>query len=322
MIKKVLLFVLLAAIIAACFIPVTQQKTTIIKSSFINAYGLLANPLKWERWRPDLRKAMTTDSSKIIIQKDSSEFSIKYDRLALRVNPKGNSFDVSENQNGRITNYSLMMVPVADKFLNKTIVSIGEKTTAISYLIQKLAPSPFLNEQLKDLKSYLETDSLFYGFNIFKTGVPEGILIVKQKEVLEKDKFTAAAKILAALERYMKVNNIKTMQPLIAQFNQNIKDSVQVKVGFFINKEVKPGDGIELNRMPKGGPLYAARYNGEFSKKGEAYKALNRYFFDHSYRLVILPFETYFDNKLPVSDKDTVNIQVNFGTFPSGGAAK
>ena len=111
------------------------------------------------------------------------------------------------------------------------------------------------------------------------------------------------------------------MQPVIAQFNQNIKDSVQVKVGFFINKEVKSGNGIQFTRMPKGGPLYAVKFKGEFSKRGGAYEALKQYFTDNSHQMVLLPFETYLNNKLPVSDNDTINIQVNFGTFPSGSAA-
>ena len=322
MIKKVLLIIIVLAFFAACFFPVTLQKTTIVKSSFLNTYSFVANPSKWVQWRPDLRKALMTDSGKIIIQRDSSKFSIKYNGFKLKVDPKGNSFDINEDQNGRTRNYSFVMVPVPDKFFNKTIVSIDEKTTAINYLIDKFAPSSFLQEHLNSLKNYLETDSLYYGFNIFETAVPESYLIVMQKEVADRDKFPEAAKILATLQQYIITNNIKPVQPVIAQFNQNIKDSVEVKVGFFINKEVKPGNGIQFNRMPKGGPLYAVKYKGEFSKRGKAFDALKQYFADHSHQMVILPFETYLDNKLPVSDSDTVSIQVNLGTFPSGGAAK
>ena len=274
MIKKILLFVLLAALIAACFIPVTLQKTTIVKSPFLNTYSFLANPIKWERWRPDLRKAMLTDSQKITVQKDSAEFTIKYNLLAINVNPKGNSFDIKEDQDGKTTNYSFVMVPVPDKFLNKTIVSVRQETTAFSYLIGKISPSSFLDDHLNSLKSYLETDSLFYGFNIFKTGVPDSLLIVKQQNVLQKNQFTEAAKILADLQQYMKANNVKPTYPVIAQFNSGVKDSIQVKVGFFINKAVKSSNGIKLNRMPKGGPLYAVKYKGEFAKRGKAQEAL------------------------------------------------
>ena len=319
--KKILLLVLLAAFIAACFIPVTVQKATTIKSSFLNTYSFLANPVKWKQWRPDLRKALLTDSEKIIIQKDSAEFTIKYNHLALTVIPKGNSFDVNENQGGKITNYNFVIVPVPDKLLNKTFVSIREKTTALNYLIRTIAPPSFLEDHLNDLKTYLENDSLHYGFNIFQTGVPESFLIVAQKEVSEKDKFAEASKLLTTLKQFTKTNSIKPTQPVIAQFNQNMTDSVHVKVGFFINKEVKPGNGVEFNRMPKGGPLFAVKFKGEFSKRGKAYDALKQYFADHSHQMVILPFETYLDNKLPGSDTDMVNIQVNFGTFPSGSGA-
>ena len=319
--KKILLLVLLAAFIAACFIPVTVQKATTIKSSFLNTYSFLANPVKWKQWRPDLRKALLTDSEKIIIQKDSAEFTIKYNHLALTVIPKGNSFDVNENQGGKITNYNFVIVPVPDKLLNKTFVSIREKTTALNYLIRTIAPPSFLEDHLNDLKTYLENDSLHYGFNIFQTGVPESFLIVAQKEVSEKDKFAEASKLLTTLKQFTKTNSIKPTQPVIAQFNQNMTDSVHVKVGFFINKEVKPGNGVEFNRMPKGGPLFAVKFKGEFSKRGKAYDALKQYFADHSHQMVILPFETYLDNTLPGSDTDMVNIQVNFGTFPSGSGA-
>ncbi len=319
MTKKVLLIILFAAILTACFIPFTLQKSVLIRYSFLNTYSFLSKPVKWEQWRPELRKAMNTDSDKIIIHRDSSRFTIKYDSLELGVMPKGNSFDINERlNNGHSTNYSYELIPVPDKFLNKTIVYITQKTNALNYLIGKFERPAFLDEHLNSLKNYIETDSLLYGFKIFKTGVPDSTLIVMEKEVLEKDKFTEAAKILATLKQYIKTNNIKQTQPLIAQFTQNIKDSAHVKVGFFINKEVKSGNGIEFTRMPKGGPLFAVKFKGEFSKRGEAYDALTQYFTDHSHQMVLLPFETYLDNKLPVNDNDTINMQLNFGTFPSG----
>jgi effector-binding domain-containing protein len=321
--KKVILLVLILIIIVLFFIPVHQQKTILIKSPFLNTYSLLANPAKWEKWRPDLRKVMIADSNKITVKKDTNSFLIKHENYELEVKYKGNTFEIDEATNGKTASYSYSLIPVADKFLNKTIIVADDKTNVLNYLIGKFWTSSFSDTHIDDFKNYMETDSLHYGFKIFKTGVPDSTLIVMQKEVLERDEFTEAAKIMTTLEQYIKTNNIKQMQPVIAQFNQNIKDSVQVKVGFFINKAVKSGNGIQFTRMPKGGPLYAAKFKGEFSKRGEAYEALTQYFADNSHQLVLLPFETYLNNKLPVNDNDTIDIQVNFGTFPSGsGSAK
>jgi effector-binding domain-containing protein len=320
--KKVILLVLLLLIIALFFIPFHQQKTILIKSSFLNTYSLLANPAKWEKWRADLRKVIIADSNEILIKKDTNSFLIKHKNDELEVKFLGNTFQIDETSNGKNASYRYSLIPVADQFLNKTIIVVNNKINGLNYLIGKFSAPSFADTHIDDFKNYMETDSLHYGFKILKTGVPDSTLIVMQKEVSKKDKFTEAAKILATLEQYIKTNNIKQMQPLIAQFDQNIKDSVQVKVGLFINKEVKSGNGIEFTRMPRGGPLYAVKFKGEFSKRGEAYEALKQYFNDHSHQMALLPFETYLNNKLPVNDNDIINIQVNFGTFPAGGAAK
>jgi len=156
---------------------------------------------------------------------------------------------------------------------------------------------------------------LFYGCTIFKTRVPDSNLIVMRKEVLKKDKFTAAAKMLAELQQYIKTNNLRQMQPLIAQFLRKGNDSTLVNVGYFINKKVNPGMGMEFERMPKGGPLYAVRFKGRFSKRQKVYSGVQQFFNDHRFQSAILPFETYLDNKLPATDTDKVNIQVNFSAY-------
>jgi len=316
--KKAILIVLILVIIAAFFIPFNQQKTVLIKSPFLSTYSLLANPANWEKWRPDLRKVMTADSNEISLKKDSGSFLIKTQNDELEVKCKANTFQIAETSNGKTSSYGYSLLPVADKLLNKTIIVADENTNVLNYLIGKFWPSSIPNTHIEDIKTFMETDSLRYGFKIFKTGVPESSLLVMEREVSEKDKFTEATKILATLQQYIRANDIKQMQPVIAQFYENVKDSVHVKVGFFINKEVKPGNGIQFNQMPKGAPLYAAKFRGPFSKRGEAVEALKQYFADHSHQLVLLPFETYLNNKLPVSDSDTISIQVNLGTFPSG----
>src|ERR1700741_1175422 len=107
--KKIIILISVGILLLIVFfIPVTQQKTLIIKSSFLNVYNQLENPGNWEKWRPELRKAMKTDSDKIVVHKDSVQFTIKYARLELDVKPKGNSFDINEDVDGKSTNYSFV----------------------------------------------------------------------------------------------------------------------------------------------------------------------------------------------------------------------
>jgi len=297
------------------FIPVYQQKTITVKSSFLNVFSLLLNPEKWERWRKDLHNDILADSSKIAIHKDAGAFSISYALLNLKVQLKENTFNVDERLDGKSSSYNYGVIPVPDKLPPRTVVTANKQVCIAHWVLQSIWPISFADTHIDELKNYFETDSLLYGFKIFKTGVPESFLIVSNKQVLKKDEFTEAASLLDKLQTYIKTHNIKKLQPLIAQFRPIVKDTVEVKVGFFVDKEVKSDNLVTFNRMPKGGPLYAARFYGDFNKRQAVYNALHQYYADHLYQSAILPFEMYLDDKLPVSDTSKVKIQVNFSGF-------
>lgn len=310
--KKVILLSLILVVFAAFFIQIPQQKTITIKGSFFNVYRVLVNPAKWEQWRPDLRKAFAADSNKFSIKKDTGSFIIKDANLELNVK-SGDSFIINEHSDNGSISYSYVVMP--DKNLNKTLITAYKKISAISYLIGKLRPASFSDTHITDLKNFMETDSLLYGCRILKTKVPESNLIVIDRLVLAKDKFSEAAKMLSTLQQYLKTHNVKQMQPLIAQFLTKGKDSAQLKVGIFIDKKVNSENEITYNRMPKNGTFYVAGFEGKFNERQKVYLGLQQYFTNHLYQSALLPFETYLDNKLPTSDTDRVNVQVVFPSY-------
>ncbi|HEY9000059.1 MAG TPA: hypothetical protein VIM89_01810 [Mucilaginibacter sp.] len=311
--KKIIILSLLILIVAACFIPITLQKTVSIKWSFISVYRELILPTNWAKWRTDLRKDFAADSSKIDIKKENSSFAIRYQDRALNVSFNENVFNVTDGWNSKRT-YTYTVVPQKD--LKKTSVIVSDKTTLIGYLLSKLKSKPLAYTHIDDLKQFMETDSLLYGFKVFRNGVAGSYMLEIKRKVLTKDQFTEASKMHATLQHYLETHGLKKTQPLIAQFLPTGTDSTQVNVGFYIDKEtaVEKGD-IIFARMPKGGPLYSVKYNGKFNQRSKAYIALRQYYTDHYYQSAILPFETYLDDRLPASDTDKVNIQVNFSGF-------
>jgi effector-binding domain-containing protein len=317
MTKKVTVSLVLAAlIIALFFIQVDQQKTISVKAPFLNVYALLSNPAKWPAWQSSLRKAVAADSGKIVVDKKNGGFTIKYDSLAIDVKQNENVFDVIETDGGAKSNYSYGIIPgLFDKQQGNTKIVVDRQTSAMNYLLGLFMELDFAKTHAGDIKRYFETDSLLYGYHIFKTSVPDANLIEVGKKVLKKDKFTTAAQLLATLQTYVKVNNIRQMQPFIAQFLRKGKDSSQVNVGFFIDREVKSDNLIHFVRMPLGGALYAATYHGPFNKRQKVYNALDLYFTDHLYQQAIIPFEMYLDNKLPKSDVDNINMRVNYTAY-------
>jgi effector-binding domain-containing protein len=311
--KKVLLAVILLVIIASCFIPVTEQTTTTIKSPFLSLYSLLTSPEKWEQWHPGFRKYTVADSNnKIVVHRDSDAFSLEHANVTLNVKRQANTFNISERDSNNTVNYTYSLLPVLDKMMNKTRISAEKSTSLGKYLVGMIWPDSLKDTHLYDLKAYMETDSLRYGYNIMDARVPASFIIEMKQKVLKGNKFSAANQMFSTLQQYLKVHGIKQLQPVMAQFLPKAKDSAQVNVGLFIDKEIKPDNTFSFVTMPKGGQLYAIKYNGRFDKRYKLYTAAKQYYADHSYHMIIQPFETYLNNKLPLSDTGRVNIQVNF----------
>jgi effector-binding domain-containing protein len=311
--KKIVFAALLLIILTSLFIPVSEQKTVSINASIFNVYNQLVTPGNWENWRPDLKKIAGDDSTKISIQKNKGSFVLRYSDLELSVRAAGGIFYIDDGFGKKTSSYSYVLVP--DKDPARTSVTVYKETSALSHLVGKFGQMSFAETHIHDLKNFLETDSLHYGFAIVKTKVPNDNLVEIKKEVLTKDKFSQAAQSFSALQQYVRANHAKQMQPVIAQFLPRGKDSTRVNVGMYIDKAVKPGKDIIFVTMPKGGPLYSAKFKGRFNQRQKAYSGVQQYFNDHHYQSIILPFETYLDNKLPVSDRSIVNIRVNFSAY-------
>lgn len=311
--KKVIVILLFVFVLAACFITVPQQKTVFVKAPFLNVFIQIAKPENWKKWRSDIRTIPAADSDKISIKRDRFSFNINYGQKSVYVKSNGNLLDIEDNWDDKSLDYSYALIP--GKQQDQTSITVYKKVFSISYLIGKISSVSFDDTHINDLKRFMETDSLHYGFNIFKTKVADENLIEIKKEVLTKDKFTTVAKMLSSLQQYVEKHKVKKTQPLIAQFLPMGKDSIQVNLGFYIDKKVSSENGVIFTTMPKGNTLYAIIYKGRFDERTKAYAAMRQYFRDHIYQMSIMPFESYLDDKLPTSDADRVHVQLNFASY-------
>lgn len=312
--KKVGFVLLLIVILAAaCFFPFSQRKITTINAPFLSVYSQVSNPANWQKWYRDPQTNSTTDSDKINIRKDTAGFTISYPNTNIIVQEKGNLFNISERFNNKSFDYSFTILP--SKKINQSVVTVTKQTNAAAYLFDKLSRASFPDNNALDLKRFMETDSLYYGCRIFRIKVPGDNLIVIRKSVLAKDRFITGLQSFNTLNQFIKTNHIQKLQPVIAQYLNKGKDSAQVNVGYYIDKEVKSANGISFERMPKGGPLYATTFAGKFNKRGKAYTGMQRYLDDHHLQQAVLPFETYLDDQLPSSDTSTIKIRLNFSAY-------
>ena len=201
------------------------------------------------------------------------------------------------------------------KFTDSTEIITSEKTTILGSIINKFKEKSEPFEHIKEFKLYMETPSLYYGFNIVKKRVTDTNIIVLKKLVLTKDKFTEAKKSFEKLKLYLVKNHLKQTQPLMAQYIAKANDSIEVNIGIPIDKVAKSTNEIHFLRMPNTGSLYILNFSGKFKDRIKAYSSVKNYFDDKHLTMPILPFEIYLNNKLPTSENDTINIELRCSTY-------
>ena len=311
--KKAVLLLLLLIVLAACFIPVTRQKTFSIKASFFNVYQQLEKPRNWDQWRSDLRPLWLSDSGKISNATGPGSFKIIAGDINLNVQIQGYVFFIAAHDKTGKHEYTYTVFP--GKFSNATLITVTQTISLLNYLLNRYNSSLFSDTHIGDLKNFMENDDLYYGYKILKKRVTDTNIIVLRKSVLSKNKFTEAAKGLKELEQYLSVRHLTQTQPLIAQFFDKHNDSTQVNIGLPVDKKAPAKYPVAFMQMPSTGYFYTVRFRGKFKDRLKAYAAVQRYFSDRLMPIPILPLETYLDNKLPANDSDIVNIRINFPTF-------
>jgi effector-binding domain-containing protein len=213
--------------------------------------------------------------------------------------------------NGSYINHYCFYTVVPEIKNNYTTVAIDAPTNVFKWLISQVQPSVKPAVLITGLKAFMENARLYYGFNISEKEVTENYIAVKKETVLTKKKFPEINKAVRDLNIFIAQNNAKAVHALSCSYYPQRADSVQVLIGIPINKQLKPTNDIACMRMP-GGKMLIGDFNGKYSDRQKLYNAMEKYMQDHSLAKQIAPFERYLDNRIPASDTDSVNMQINY----------
>lgn len=311
--KTVLLSALIIILLSIFFIPVAKQKSVPINATFYNVYQRLYNPVYWLLWKRDLKNLPAPDKGKIVTSKRVNGFDLVSDNINVNVVVNGYSFIVNDGKGIHKNEYSYTVLP--QKREDQTLILVEEKSNIFSFLIDKFQTTETDSSHIYDLKYFMETPRLYYGFDIIKKHVTDTDILVIKKTILAKNKFIEAAKSYEMLKKYAAENGLTQTQPLMAQFLNKQNDSIEIKVGLPVNKRLKNKGEIQFVNMPATGYMFTAKFKGHFRDRIKVFSAVQSYFSDRRMPMPILPFEIYLDNKLPTSETDTVNIQLNCSTY-------
>lgn len=301
----IVIVVLLAAFIGS-FVPVTKSDSFKINASYENVYRQFVSPKSWLNWQPDLKLA--PKSGKVKIDSNKSGFQITAPSLEFSLQNIGlGNFEITETRNGKLSNFSCILTP--ENTSNKTLATVISKTNLFGYLSGFISNSHDRRSPIPELKTYMEDTRLFYGFTIRKELTQEKLIVVKKGTFLSSRLYQQSGEMLNQLNNVILKNKLKIVSPLQLQYVVATKDSMQIMMGFPVDKKATVASGITYMTMPRG-KILAGDFNGVYKNKEKLYAAMRQYMRDNYIRPLIQPFERFDSNKLPASDTSRVNMQL------------
>ncbi|HEY8928413.1 MAG TPA: hypothetical protein VIM55_04445 [Mucilaginibacter sp.] len=293
----------LSVLFFAGFIPVTKTVSFKINASFFNVYNQISLPKKWMHWQSDLKGI--TNLNDIKTDSAAENLTIKAPSISFKIIKGGlGNFVIEQNQSKK---YSYVLMP--DEKSGKTIVVVSESISIWRYLLTSIAGDATHRTPLGDLKTFMETPALYYGFNIQKKFTAEKLIVVEKASLSRVGFSEQSRRMLLDLNDFIAKNDLKITSPLQLQYVSEKPDSLQIMMGFPVDKKVASGNKVEYMTMPKG-KILIGDFNGIYKDRRKLYDAMRRYMNDNYIRPMILPFEVFGNNKLPESDTAKVSMQL------------
>ncbi|MGI4805053.1 MAG: hypothetical protein ACRYFL_09800 [Janthinobacterium lividum] len=310
--KKIsFLILLLLAFLLICFIPIQQHKTLNINAQFFITMQQLLQPANWEKWQPEVKKAWQKDPVQVKISKHNTVFSIQIPGSIITFSAQGFTFYVDKNSSWHNSRYQFVMIPVLKD--GTAMLTINQKTNLWNRLLDLLSQKP--ENDLDQLKAFLEDPRQYYGFDIRRTTVTDSNVVVEKRRVSIQNKALEIAGTEQDLKVYVHQQNLKIVQPIIADIRAIGKDSLRIMIGLPVDKQTVSAGKIEFMHLPSHGRMLTGLYNGKYGGRQKLYLAMKTYIADHNLSSPEDAYEKYLDNKIPVSDTSWVRLQVNFPIF-------
>ncbi len=308
--KKLYLPILLIAIVACTLIPFSYQKIVTIDYPFMIVFNQL-KAANWKKWQPQLLVIYAKDSTGIKTVQSKTGFSINAKNIYINAQTAdGFKFAVTETINHKSTKYKYVTIPQSNA--GKCSVIIIKKGNTYNWLLDFIIKKP---GDIDALKSYMYDTKAFYGYQINRGKVIDSNIVVQKQIVPIAARASEIVKIQQLLNAYLKLHGIKQEQPIMADIRDVSKDSALVMIGIPIVGRAKNSGDFKFMHLPRNGYMLSAYYRGPYGGRQKLYKAIKAYVTNHSLSAPEVPYEKFMDNKIPLSDADEVNMQVNFPIF-------
>jgi hypothetical protein len=283
----ILIILAILFLIVSFFIPAEQARTLSVQNTIQNTVTALLHPPRWR----------SLDSGK-----NTRITELGYMLYAI-TEPK---------HNGDSTGFSMTITPDLSHNHNPNIAAISyfHSTSLFYKLFPFLEKITFDTRTVRELRSYLEDNTRFYGYPITTQTLVDSFFLTKKQDVPSQDLFAALPSMFKELEDYARTNSCHVIAQNISFFPLG-HDSVSLMAGLNIDKSIEGNANYNFRQVPSTLGLVVGRYEGRFGLRTGIYTAIERFITDHALAKRGLPYERY-HSAFPVSDSSIIKIDLMF----------
>lgn len=283
----ILIILAILFLIVSFFIPVEQARTLSVQNTIQNTVTALHHPTVWR----------SLDSGK-----NTRITELGYMLYAITEPKRG----------GDSTGFSMTITPDLSPSHNPNIAAISyfHSTSLFYKLFPFFEKITFDTRTVRELRSYLEDNTRFYGYPITTQKLVDSFFLTKKQDLPSRDLFTTLPSIFKELEDYARTNSCHVIAQNISFFPLG-HDSVSLMAGLNIDKSIEGDANYNFRQLPSTLGLVVGRYEGRFGLRTGIYTAMERFISDHALAKRALPYERYHSG-LPVSDSSIIRIDLIF----------
>lgn len=305
------------ALIIAFLVPSVQKNQVFISNTLDNIVASTMKPASWIKWDYSVRDAWQKDPASCHFQADTVHhvLLLKIPGKEIKVTQVNYLlYQLEETKGSRHSMFIYSIVPYVGNGQPTSFHNARINYDQDSRLLYKILPflksESFADKTISGLKSYLDDPTRFYGLPIQFKNPSDTIFLTRQQMVTRKqDIFKTLPYLFKELDSFALAHNEKPTGLRNVSFEFLPGDSTKVVAGIHIKQVIEGDYLVKCQQLPGNQVLVSGTYEGAFIDRFTAYRAMEKYLYDHQLLNTSADFEKYL-SPLPVSDSSIIKIEL------------
>jgi len=305
------------ALIVTFLIPSVQQNQVFISNTMDNIVSSTMKPAHWIKWDSSVHEAWYKDSTACSFREDTVHHVIVLDMPEKKITITQVNYLLYQLEETKGTQHSMFIYSIVPYVGNdqptsfhNARINYDQDSRLLYKILPFLKPDAFADETIAGLKSYLDNPTRFYGLPIqFKN--PSDTIFLTRRETMTSghDIFKKLTDLFHELDSFAFAHHVKPIGSRNVSFEFLPGDTTKIMAGIHINQVIDGDYLVKCQQLPGNQVLVTGSYEGPFRDRFIAYRAMEKYIYDHQLNKASADFEKYL-SPLPVSDSSIIKMEL------------